>query len=226
MTRHPLALLRSLQNLLAALYDVPLAQDIADYLVTDRSALPAAHRDAPTEEQVLVARDDDGLRVAVFLDHALLARLSQADPFHALNGDNVGDYWTVLEGVSHFHYLAWNAGHQRPVTLHELELQAEIDKYISSLWLLRRQHPHRFPTELHPLLFQRCRLKPSLSPQKRWLYQTANQYAARFCRRIAQRLASSHGTQRIETLAELRRFYRLGHQRKLGHIDHHDRRAS
>lgn len=218
--RHPLSLLKSLQQMLAAIYDVPLKIDVTEFLITDREQLPPAHRQADTDEQVLVARDSDGLRIGVFLDGAMLERLSRTDPLDALSGDNVGDYWTALEGVSHFHYLAWNAGHGRPVTLHELELQAEIDKYVSSLWLLRRQHPHRFPIELHALLFQRCRLREDLEGERRQMYRTANDYAARFCRRIAQRLSSSMTSARIGTLAELRRFYRLGHQRKFRHIEH------
>ncbi len=216
---HPLSLLKSLQHMLAAIYDVPLKLDITQFLITEREHLPAAHRAASADEQVLVAHDEDGLRVGVFLDGAMLERLARADPFGSLSGDNIGDYWTALEGVSHFHYLAWNAGHGRPVTLHELELQAEIDKYVSSLWLLRRQHPNRFPIELHPLLFERFRLHADLSAERRRLYLTANDYAARFCRRIARQLSSSLASSRVETLAELRRFYRLGHHRKLRHIE-------
>ena len=55
------------------------------------------------------------------------------------------DYWTALEGVSHFVYFAWNAGYDKPVSILELEMQAEIDKYIATFTLLRRQSPQRFP---------------------------------------------------------------------------------
>ena len=65
-----------------------------------------------------------------------------------LHDGNVADYWTALEGVSHFLYLAWNAGHDKPVSLLELEMQAEVDKYVASYWLMRRQFPGRFPAEL------------------------------------------------------------------------------
>ena len=36
----------------------------------------------------------------------------------------------ALEGVSHFLYLIWNASFDRSVTLLEMELQAEIDKFV------------------------------------------------------------------------------------------------
>ena len=81
----------------------------------------------------------------------------------SLNEENVADYWTALEGVSHFLYFAWNAGHDKTVSLLELELQAEIDKYVASYLLLKRQFPDRFPAELMRLLFERTRIDPQLA---------------------------------------------------------------
>ena len=217
--KHHHALLRSFQRLLSAIYDVPVTDDIADFVVTDRRQLPATHRDTRTNEQVLVACDGESLDVSVYLDAGMLERLARANPFKALNGDNVADCWTALEGVSHFLYLAWNAAHDRPVTLFELELQAEVDKYVSSLWLLRRQHPGRFPVELHHLLFERSRVDPALARERVAMYASASRYASRFCRALSRRLDSSLASVRFETLAELRRFYRLNHQRKSRHIE-------
>ena len=116
--------------------------------------------------RVLVTEDGDTLWVNVYLEPALLARLESANPFEALHGGNIADYWTALEGVSHFLYLAWNATFDRSVTLMELELQAEIDKYVSSLWLLREQNPRRFPEELHHILFERTRVDPALAGER------------------------------------------------------------
>lgn len=218
MSNHP-ALLRSFQRLLSAIYDIPVNVDIADFVITDRRLLPAMHRDTPTREQVLVASDDETMDISVYLDADLLDRLARANPFNTLNGDNVADCWTALEGVSHFLYLAWNAAHDRPVTLFELELQAEIDKYVSSVWLLRRQYPGRFPVELHHLLFERSRIDPTLARERIAMYEAASRYASRFCRALSKRLDSSLTSVRIETVAELRRFYRLNHQRKSRYIE-------
>ena len=217
--KHTHALLRSFQRLLSSIYDVPVQDDIADFIVTDRHQLPAAHRDTPTDEQVLVSHHGDTLELSVYLDAGLLERLALANPFERLNGENVADCWTALEGVSHFLYLAWNAGHDRPVTLLELELQAEIDKYVTSLWLLKRQQPQRFPIELHHLLFDRSRVEPSLARERIAMYESANRYASRFCRLLSRRLDSSLRSVRLESLAELRRFYRFTHQRKFRHIE-------
>jgi hypothetical protein len=213
-------LLSRLQALIGGMYDVSVAYDVYDFLVTDRTRLPPARHAGLADEELIVAESADGAEVALslYLDPALLARLDGADPLVTLHGGNVADWWTALEGVSHFLYLAWNAGHDKPVSLLELEMQAEVDKYVASHWLLRRQYPGHVPAELHRVLFERTRIDPRLDPERAQLYGEASRYAARFCRRLERRLTGRVPDER-EVLAELRRFYRLGNARKRAHIE-------
>jgi hypothetical protein len=213
--------LQQLQTLLAGIYDLPLSYDIYDFLFTERERLPQRVRDSHTDEQVLVLDEGDTAAVGLFIDAALLQRLAAADPLKTLNAGNLADYWTALEGVSHFIYLAWNAGHDRGVSLLELELQAEVDKYVSSWWLLREQDPARYPAELHRLLFERSRVDSHLAGQQHELYRQANHYAARFCRRLQRQLSARAAPNRNDAVAELRRFYRLSRERKMTHIQRH-----
>ena len=213
-------LLSRLQALIGGIYDVSVAYDVYDFLVTDRTRLPHARHGGFADEELIVAESADGAEMALslYLDPALLARLDGADPLVALNGGNVADWWTALEGVSHFLYLAWNAGHDKPVSLLELEMQAEVDKFVASYWLLRRQYPGHVPAELHRVLFARTRIDPRLERGRARLYGEASGYAARFCRRLERRLTGRAYDER-EVLAELRRFYRLGNARKRAHIE-------
>lgn len=211
-------LLQQLQDLLAGIYDLPAEYSIYDFLFTEREHLPSPARETETDEQVLVLEHGDAAAVGLFLDAGLLERLAASNPLEALHGGNLADYWTVLEGVSHFLCLAWHAGHDRGVSLLELELQAEIDKYVGSWWLLRAQDPERHPAELHHLLFARTRIDQALAGDRCGLYRAANDYAARFCRRLERRLSAQTACVRLETLAELRRFYRLSRERKVTHI--------
>jgi hypothetical protein len=101
----------------------------------------------------------------------------------------------------------------------ELEMQAEIDKYVSSCWLLRRQSPQRFPAELHPLLFERTRIDPILAGGRADLYRAATRYAARFCRGMERRLRSRPGeVAQAQVEPELRRFYRMPQRAKCDYI--------
>jgi hypothetical protein len=212
-------MLQAVQHLLASIYDVPLPHDVDEYLLTDRSRLPRELQDKDSDEQVLVTQDEDTLWVSVYLEPSVLERLAAANPFDELHGGNIADYWTALEGVSHFLYLVWNAGYERSVTLLELELQAEIDKYITSLWLLQQQKPGRFPVELHHLLFEHMRVDAALAGERTDIYHRANDYAARFCRRLAHTLSSGRASARDSVVCELRRFYRMDRQHKLSHIE-------
>ena len=212
-------MLQAMQNLLAGIYDVPLAHDVAEFLLTDRNRLPPARGANGADEQLLVAQDDDTLWVSVYLEPGVLRRLASENPLEALHGGNIADYWTAIEGVSHFVRLAWSAVHDRPVTLLELELQGEIDKYVGSLWLLREQTPERFPVELHHFLFERARVDPALAGERIGLYRQANAYAARFCRRLARGLRHAGSAAHATAIAELRRFYRMSRERKLRYIE-------
>jgi hypothetical protein len=211
--------LASLQSALSEIYDLPPTPDVSDFLLTDRARLVSVHAARASDEQLLVAQEGDALLMTLYIDAAVLARLESRDPFAALTHDNLADYLTAAEGVSHFVYVAWNAGHDKPVTLLELELQAEVDKFVLGFWLLREQGAGRFPRELHRALFARTRVDPVAAAGRVGLYRTASEYAARFCRRIAARLERRRHANARDLLAELRRFYRWGNARKMAHIE-------
>lgn len=210
--------LATLQGALAEIYDVPGTPDVQEYLMTDRARL-AAYSPRASDEQLLVAEDGDTLSLALYIDPAVLERLARHDPCESLTGRNLADYLTVAEGVSHFVYVAWNAEHDKPVTLLELELQAEVDKYVLGAWLLREQGAGRFPRELHRALFERARVDPCAAGDRAGMYRTASRYAGKFCRRVAARLERRAHAATGELLSELRRFYRWGSARKLEFIE-------
>lgn len=208
-------MLGELQNLLADIYQVDCGHRVVDFLITDRAL--AGHigqqlLSRGVEETVLVAEESDGVRLSVYLDRALLSRLAQRDPLNQLKADQFADLATVLEGISHFNYLVWNAGQNRQVTLLELELQAEVDKFVATILLALKQGDYELARQLHRWLFDEVRFQPSLSSDQRLRYETANDYAARFCHHIFDRIGSDAGLQ------QLRDFYRLTQTEKISHI--------
>jgi len=211
-------LLSQLQELIRGIYDLPAVPDVCDFLVTDRRSLPPAAAGGVGEEELIVAQEEDTLALSLYLDPGLLERLAQANPLDRLHGRNVADYCTVLEGVSHFVCVAFHAGYDRPVSLLELELQAEIDKYAASVWLLRRQRPQHFPAELPRLLFERSRVDERLARGRAAIYRSANRYALKYCRAL-ERTLRRFGAGESGWLTELRRFYRLGGGRKQALIE-------
>jgi hypothetical protein len=213
--------LRGLQSLLARLYDVEQRYDVYDFLVTDRGAMRAGEPQndgRELDEALLLAETADGVGVALYLDPKLLRRLEAANPHEALTEDNLADYCTALEGVSHFVYSTWRLERDSPVSLLELETQAEVDKYAATVFLLASQTGgESYPAQVHARLFGRVSFDARLQPDQYERYRTAHRCAANYCRRLERRFVN-RGVARIEAMVrELRGFYRLGHDAKVRH---------
>lgn len=211
--------LRGLQTLLGRLYDVELPYDVYDFLVTDRDSVAASTNERRSlDEELLLAESTDGAGVALYLDPEVLTRLEAADPHRALTEKNLADYCTALEGVSHFVYSIYGLQRDIPVSLLELETQAEVDKYAITVFLLAEQQGGQsYPAQVHARLFDRVRFDARLEPDQYDRYRTAHTLAAHYCRRLERRFVN-RGTLKIEAMVrELRGFYRLRHTAKLRH---------
>jgi hypothetical protein len=215
-------LLADLQALLARLYRLEVESDIYDFLVTDQQVLDAViEPDQPRADEMLLIREttsacDVSLDVSLYLDAEMLNRLSLADPAANLRTRDLNDFCTVLEGVSHFVYLVWNAVQHRSVTQLELEVQAEIDKYVSARVLLESQaRPHRVQ-HLFADLFDSVVYRDDLPPERLKRYQEANHLAARYCYHLEQRFPADELASSM--LDELRDVYRMPQPAKLSHI--------
>jgi hypothetical protein len=209
--------LGAMQSYLADFYGLEVAHDVNDFLVTDRllaCALGGGARE--TDEELLIGESNGEAEVALYLAQALLERLDRNNPIDALNHENIGDFWTAFEGVSHFTYFVFKAADDQQVTLLELELQAEVDKFIATSHLLRSQ-AGRVPAGLHQWLFELPSFAASLSENELERYSQANRYAARLCLTLARHVGQRGWSEDIRR--RLRRFYRLPWQEKIGFIE-------
>lgn len=206
-----------LQQQLTDINGIESGHDIRDFLITDRAIADALGQGSlltTTDETVLVTEDEDGLALSVFLDKAILDRLDSANPMTRLRADQLSDLWTVIEGVSHFNYLAWCAGRDRSVTLLELEMQAEVDKFVASLSLVVAQGKQELLTKLHSWLFESVSFNSELTGEQHERYRAANEYAGRFCHGLREPLIDGSP----DAVTELRQFSRLSQQGKISHI--------
>ncbi len=135
--------LRGLQTLLGRLYDVELRYDVYDFLVTDRRAVAGCGQDrdqpATWKKNCCWRNRPTAPAWRCISTRKSCAAWRHADPHRALTEDNLADYCTALEGVSHFVYSTWRLERDLPVSLLELETQAEVDKYAVTVFLLAGQ---------------------------------------------------------------------------------------
>jgi hypothetical protein len=205
-----LAALAQLQQLLQSIHGVE-AGPVADFVVgaADRARLAPS---CSPDEALLVSEDGETLHVGLFLDAEVLAQLSRgySEPWSL---ERLRGFCHAAEGVSHFLYLAHRAQQSRPVSLLELEAQAEVDKYLCvvlQLWATGRRVAS---AQLRHRLFQRVSLRPGLSAAERDRYRLANQLAAATARVLEARYVLQGSLDGL--LREVRRLYRLGGGEKL-----------
>ena len=201
------------QRRLEALYALPPQAPVTDFLVAegDAAELPGGG------SRTLVRHDGDDVALAVVLEDDVHAHLFARDPRQKLDDRNLGPLCTLAEEVSHFVYLQFCATAERSVTQLELELQGEVDKYLTAAFLLSQQNEGAVSARLRELLFQHYRLSPGLSAEQAERYRAASALAYRYCgwleKSFLRRPAGVAGLAR-----ESRRFYRLGQREKLERI--------
>lgn len=182
--------LRRVQCRLESFYALERAPDIVDFVRTDASG---------GRETLLVCERDGALEIALVLP-----------PFSDEPADGAADdaWLQLVEGVSHFVYIAERARTNLPATRLELELQAEVDKFVL-LALGKPALNRRRARSLHGALYERVRFLHAADTEAGQRYRLANGLAARFVARLFDR----HGRRGLELA--LRRFYRSGQAEKI-----------
>ena len=203
--------LARVQRGLEQLYRVDTGVTVDDFVIDEptRDGLVTERR---PREQLLVVEEAGEMSLALFVDPAALANLAHRDPSHTLDDHNLGDFLLAVEGVSHFIYAICAARVDRQVSQLELELQAEVDKYVTCLLVT---DPVR-SKEWRERLFGDACYEPDLDHDESQRYRVANDNAHRYATYLE---ATYVVPRRIpEMLGELRRFYRKGLAAKLSTI--------
>ena len=206
------SLLLHVQRRLEALYALEPQAPVTEFMLREDEAagLPGGG------SRTLVTQEGDDVSLAVVLDGSVGECLARSDPRVQLDGENLGSFCTLTEEVSHFVYLFFCARSSRSVTQLELELQAEVDKYLNVVFLLSLQNEGAVSSRLRELIFRRYRLAENLSVEQAERYRTASHLAYRYCGWLEE---SFLRPSRLADLArESRRFYRLGQREKLEKI--------
>jgi hypothetical protein len=212
------SILSRLQRGLEILYRVETNLQVDAFVIDDDQRRRAGVARAP-REQLLVREDEGELGMGLFVDRAALANLERNDPAERLDDANFADFCVALEGVSHFVYLALCAAGHRRVSALELELQAEVDKFVCCVLLQGAAPAASDHRALRRRLYHDVRFLDDLDSDERDRYRTANAEAARYAEALERRFVREDRV--ADMLGELRRFYRMGLDDKRGHINRH-----
>ncbi len=201
------------QRALEGLYRVEARADVRDFVISEeqRQALGVERR---PDEQLLLRDEPGGLAVGLFVNQASLRRLED------LSGgpppdEHLEDFLLAVEGVSHFVYVTVRAQAERPFSALELELQAEVDKYLLVL-LSRWREGSAPPAGIRRRLFGAVSYHDDLSHEELRRYRTANDAADEYVASLEHRFVRHRAVGAM--LDEMRRFWRLDCAGKLEHI--------
>ena len=153
------------------------APDIRNFLI-DRQALVSLLGQEPraADEWVLVRESDDGLDLAVYIADQHLHRLEDTTSPRDAVSRSFRAFCAAVEGISHFLTLVERARRDEPISLLELETQAEVDKFVcASLHFPERRD------EWLARLFRDCTLHSGMTPLERERYLEAGRLARAYC---------------------------------------------
>lgn len=184
-----IALASRVQRALETLYRLERSADVHEFM---------AAADEGERETLLVREHEDGMELSLRVPR--------------LGGGQLDPICQIIEGVSHFVYLADRATRRREATQLELEVQAEVDKYVvlaasmAGFDEVRSKH-------LREHLYERVSFVHAAESVEGERYRLANQCARRFTARLEReyvaraRFGELHG--------ELRAFFHMGQGDKL-----------
>jgi hypothetical protein len=194
-----IALAGRIQRGLETLYRLEPGADV-DAFVT--------HAGDGEREALLVRESEDGLELLL-----RIPRLGERTV--DVEGAGLDPLCQIIEGVSHFVYLADRASHGREATQLELELQAEVDKYVilaSSL----EGFDGRASRRLRERLYEGVAYVHAADTELGERYRMANGCARRFTARLERDYIVP--ARYAELQGELRRFFHMGQGEKIRSI--------
>jgi hypothetical protein len=211
------SVLGRLQCGLETLYRIDTQLAVEHFLIGEGERAEASPARAPREQVLLRQHGDDEVGLGLFVDEEALSNLERHDPGEGLDDRNFADFCVAIDGVSHFVYLARCAAEDRRVSALELELQAEVDKFACcTLLATEGLAPANDVSAWRRRLYDEVTFAKDLDVDEHARYRVANAEAGRYARALDARYLASRRVP--EMLPELRRFYRLDLDGKLGHI--------
>lgn len=206
--------LTMLQLTLENYYDIDPPYSISEFVCHSAQTDTGSLNCKGTTPEMLVYREDGtNLDISLFLNPSLLTDICTETYKQSWTGNLFDNGCIVLEGASHFLYMVFNAHYDRQVSMLDLELQAEIDKFLFAVLDTRYSDA---PDKLLHRLFCEVSYREDLSDALRHRYQQANDLAHSYCQWL-------HDTYELKSnnkslLTEVGKIYRLNGTAKQEHI--------
>lgn len=184
-----IALASRVQRALETLYRLDRRVDVHDFM---------AEAAEGERETLLVRESDDGMELSLRVPR--------------LAGGSLDPICQIIEGVSHFVYLADRASRRREATQLELEVQAEVDKYVVLAASIDGFDEGR-SRKLRERLYEGVSFVHAPDTTEGERYRVANTCARRFTARLEREFVARARFGELQRA--LRAFFHMGQGEKL-----------
>lgn len=166
-------MLEHIYELLRKLYHVEFDGKLRDFLIRQKIC------DTQQETLIISEFPDGTCELGLYFDPRLAQALKKPlQHIHELS--------LAIEGLSHFVHVLDRVQRGHATSLLEMELQAEVDKFLL-LHLLHWERQHEFSPQLFARQFEEHRFAEHVQGEALERYQTAHQLAAKFCHHLQER---------------------------------------
>lgn len=174
-------------------------------------------RSAGSGARVLLRSEDGAVSACIYYPDSLIRTLEDRPPSRGVGDENIDAFATFIEELDHFLLVAERARLGRPVSLLELEMHANVTKYlVCALYLTAGKADGRARRRLAPEvrlwllwhLFEKHDFAEP-DPQVQVRYEDASRFARRFLD-VLDRAPDAPSR-----LSRLRAFHDATHQQKL-----------
>lgn len=234
LARTRISLLESLQGLIERTYDLETGvADIGRFVIGDEGyrkiygdlSRPPSTGVAPPGitfagtsgggARTLVREAEAGLALSIYYPDSLVRCLEENDPTRCLDDVNVGPFNVLVEELDHFLVIAERYRNRRVMSLLDLELHANVTKYLVLKMFVAKLRGVRRLSEEDTLwvryqVFEKGEfIEPDPDVCER--YRSASRLAGRYVKAL-------DGLSPPVRVPELRRFHRLSPQAKISRI--------
>lgn len=155
-------MIESIQEKLQTIYRLPVFPKVRQFLLSPAQAqlFDGSIRDQP---RVLFFEENDDANIGIYLGKKIFKNITKNNHVFSLQ-----DFCVVAEEVSHFVYLLWSKCNAKKINLLDLEIQAEVDKFLITKEL--------FPNKetMIQKMFEKITLRKGLTSAQEDRYLIAN----------------------------------------------------
>lgn len=165
---------------------------------------------------VVVRIDSKPLRVSLYYPNRLIAKLEVHNPRIGVYDSNIYELSVFVEELDHLLLIAQNYKHRKPFSLLNLEVHANITKYLILSYLIASQRRENklnptYRSLLKSYLFESNRYS-AVNPKEKKRYSEADRLSAKYVSYLENLPADM-------MLEELRRFDKLAGAELINHIE-------